>query len=150
MNLKTKKPQSSRSGASDNALPSRPWKGTRKERSLQIDGMPALRTLEVELSILRALLTRPQRSLFYTRHYTLAKNCWIGFERVAQAAIREGYTPADAARLLASTHAECANDGYYFSAACAAWIVASQHDATKAWVIAPATAKRARIVGVAA
>lgn len=150
MKTKTKKPQSSRSGASDNALPSRPWKGTRKERSLQIDGLPALRTLEVELGILRALLARPQRSLFYTRHYTLAKNRWIGFERVALAAMREGYMAKDAARLLVNTYADCANDGYHFTADCAVWIVASQCDAPKSWVIGPATAKRPRIVGVTA
>lgn len=148
MKTQTKKPQSSRSGASDNALPNRPWKGTRKERALQIDGLPALRTLEVELSILRALLTRPQQSLFYSRRYTLAKNRWIGFERVALAAMREGSTANDAARLLVNTHAHCANDGYRFSAACAAWIVASQCEVPRAWVIAPATAKRPRVVGV--
>ena len=150
MNSKTKKPQNSRSGASDNALPSRPWKGTRKERSMQIDGMPALRTLEFELNILRGLLTRPDKSLFYSPRYTLAKNRWIGFERVALAAMREGYTPADASRLLVSVHAECAADDYRFTAASAVWVVTSQCEAPKSWVIAPATNKRPRIVGVAA
>jgi hypothetical protein len=148
---KTKKnPQSANAAGSDNALPSRPWKGTRKERSLQIDGLPALRALEFELVILRGLLTRPEKSLFYSRRYTLAKNRWIGFERVALAAMREGYTEKDAALLLVNTHAECVNDGYRFTAACAAWIVAAQCKAAQAWVVAPATGARPRVVGVTA
>ncbi len=117
---------------------------------MQIDGLPALRTLEFELNILRGLLTRPDKSLFYSPRYTLAKNRWIGFERVALAAMREGYTPADASHLLVSTHAECATDDYRFTAASAVWVVTSQCEAPKSWVIAPATNKRPRIVGVAA
>jgi hypothetical protein len=145
-----KNPQSANAAGSDKALPSRPWKGSRKERSMQIDGLPALRTLEFELNILRGLLARPDKSLFYSPRYTLAKNRWIGFERVARAAMREGYTPADASRLLMSVHAECAGDDYRFTAASAVWVVTSQCEAPKSWVIAPATNKRPRIVGVTA
>lgn len=150
MNSKTRKPQSSRSGASDNALPVRPFKNTRRERAMQVDGLPALRTLDFELMILRALLTKPTRSLLFSKHYNLAKNRFIGFERVARAALRNGYTEANAARLLLSVHAECHGSGFLFNATCAAWVVASQAEAPKSWVIAPATNKRPRIVGVAA
>ena len=150
MNLKTKKPQSSRSGASDNALPSRPFKNNRRERSMQVDGLPELRTLDFELMILRALLTKPTRDLLFTKHYSLAKNRFTAFERVARASMRDGYTQADAARLLLSVHAECAGSGFHFNATCAAWVVASQCDTPNRWVIAPATNKRARIVGVSA
>lgn len=150
MKSKTKNPQSANAAGSDKALPSRPWKHTKKERSMQIDRMPELRALEFELDVLRALLSRPERHLLYTKHYTVAKNRWIGFERVARAAMRDGFTSTEAARLLIDLHAECSKDGYHFTAACAAWIVASQSDAPKAWVIKPETAKRSRIVGVAA
>lgn len=150
MNLKTKKPQSSRSGASDNALPVRPFKNTRRERAMQVDGLPELRTLDFELMILRALLTKPTRSLLFTKHYSLAKNRFTAFERVARAAMRDGYTQADAARLLLAVHTECEGSGFHFNATAAAWVVASQCEAPKSWVIAPATNKRPRIVGVTA
>jgi hypothetical protein len=117
---------------------------------MQIDGLPSVRTLEFELQILRVLLRRPARHLLFTRNYTLAKNRWIGFERVAKAAMRDGYTPEDAARLLVETHAEYSADGHHFTAHCAAWIVAAQCDSDQRFVIAPATAKRERIVGVVA
>lgn len=149
MKPKAKNPQGANAAGSDEAMPSRPWKNTKKERSMQIDGLPALRTLEFEVGMLRSLLMpKPWAHLLYSRHYTLAKNRWIGFERVARAALRDGYTPEDASRLLLSVHAECAPEGYRFTPACAAWIVASQCDARKSWVIRPATAKSPRIVGV--
>lgn len=41
MKTKTKKPQGSRLGASDNALLVRPFKNTRSERAMQVDVLPA-------------------------------------------------------------------------------------------------------------
>lgn len=130
-----------------NSLPVRPWKGKRRLARWQADDLPPLECLHHETNVLRALLVKPTHHVLYSRHFTLAKNRWIGAERVARAALRAGYSPVEAARLLLSIFAEHAPDGCRFTASCAAWIVDAQKNRPAHLVVKP-SGDTPRIMGV--
>lgn len=75
-------------------LPDRPWNGLRRRPSRFAPfhfPLPLLQTLEFEVAVFRALMLKPNRHLFYSRHRTLGKQRWTGAERVSRAALRDGY-----------------------------------------------------------
>lgn len=133
------------------AVPDRPWRGLRRQRHWQIDGLPALQALELELNVFRALLRArartPARHLLLSRHYTLTKNRWLASERVAKAALRDGHPSETVVELLADTLAEFAPPDFEYTPECATRVVQSVLNAPRQWVIHPGRNGWLRIIG---
>lgn len=129
------------------AVPDRPWQGMRGQRRWQVDGLPPLQSLTLELNVFRALLRNPARHLHLSRHHTLTKNRWLAGERVAKAALRDGHSTDAIAHLLSETLAEFAPPDFEYTAGCAASVVQTVLNAPRTWVVHPGNSKCPRIVG---
>lgn len=128
--------------------PIKPWVHLRRQARWQVDGLPPLQTFDFELNMLRALLRKPTRDLYLSRHFVLDQNRWFAAERVARSALRDGCTPEDTSKLLQRTHSDFAPPDYLFCSQFAEEIVEAQTIALKKWVIYPGGAKGCRIVGI--
>lgn len=119
MTNQNKTPRDCSRGASSeaNSVPVRPWKRIKRNpcphRASTIaacvwraEWTPPLQPLSFEIGVLRALLTAPNKNLYYNRHKTLFWNRLTGFERVAQAVMANGDSHMDAVAMLLGIHAE--------------------------------------------
>lgn len=121
-------------------------RGTKRQRHWQVDRMPPLQSLAFEIDMWRAILVRPTPALLYCKHHTLAKNQYIGAERVASAALAEGCTPDLVISLLVEAAQRYAPNDSRFAAECAALIVASQQNRPKERVMHPGNGRLPRVV----
>lgn len=113
-------------GLSENALPGRHRKNSPLSRSTQWPPLPPLRSFADELTWFIDLVTEADRSRYYSRHKTLDGNRWIGAERTARAALREGRSPSWIVPLLHAAGTLTASPPWYFNRDVAGFIVTAE------------------------
>ncbi len=120
-------------------LPERPWKGLRprKTRSERFP-LPPLQALAFEMAVFRALMLNPNRHLYYSRHYTLEKQRWTGAERVARAALRDGYLFEAVEALVLQIATEKDVPEFRLTADLARWVIEGELAKLRRMVRSPA------------